>query len=100
MSRYLRTRRAILNGEKLFDLSGDELSTRGLMRPLTLNLYKTVLAALPAIAIASFISWRQQIDLGFSLELAQIEPHFWNKLMIRWQVVRAIQHIATAFVVP
>jgi platelet-activating factor acetylhydrolase isoform II len=97
--RYLRTRRAILNGDRLFDCSAEELNVRNLMGPLTANVYKSALAALPAIVVAWFISWREQIEFN-RIGLMPMSSSSWSALLVQSQVVRAIQHVATAFLVP
>jgi hypothetical protein len=57
--KYFRTRRAVLDGESLFDLTSGELKARDLMGPLSFNWFETTLAALPtqmAAALAWFVS--------------------------------------------
>jgi len=98
--RFLRTRRAILNGEKLFDLSNEELKARKLVRPLTFNVYKAALAALPAIAIGWLIFWSQRSDLNTSLGMPQAGTGFWSGLLAQWQVVQTLRHTVTALVAP
>lgn len=100
LRRYLRSRRAILNGEKLFDLSREELRTRDLMAPLKLNVYKMALAALPATAIVWLISCVEQSELKASIGLARMAPDFWSAMLVQWQVMRTIQQVAVALLFP
>jgi hypothetical protein len=70
--KYFRTRRAVLDGENLFDLTSGELKARDLMGPLSFNWFETTLAALPTqivVALAWFVSGSE-----VSATLASVEP--------------------------
>jgi hypothetical protein len=54
---FQETRAAILAGEDLFDCSKTSLAARGLMGPLTFNLYETALAAMPGLALQSIVGF-------------------------------------------
>ena len=51
IKKFLRTRNAVRRGEKIFDLSSDDLKAKDLMGPLTFNVYESTLAGLPAAAL-------------------------------------------------
>jgi hypothetical protein len=55
LRKYWATRKAVILGEKLFDLSSEELRTRNLMGPLGFNVYESTLAAAPAVFLGSLI---------------------------------------------
>lgn len=97
--RYLRTRRAILEGEKLFDLSAEELRARNFMGPLALNVYETTLAGIPAAGIAWVISNR--LHVGSTNVVPQVGSTFWDAALAQWYAFFPIvRHAVTAFVVP
>jgi hypothetical protein len=55
--RFRKTRRYIKQGERLFDLSADELSKINAMGPWTFNIYQTMLSAIPAQVVATVLNF-------------------------------------------
>jgi hypothetical protein len=55
--RFRNTRWYIKRGERLFDLSADELSKLKVMGPWTFNVYETVVAAIPAQMLAKIVNF-------------------------------------------
>ena len=53
---YFQTRRAVLDGENLVDLSIEQIQVRGFMGPLTFNMWQTTLAAVPGIAVGWLVA--------------------------------------------
>ena len=98
--RYLRTRAAILNGEKLFDLSREDLKLRGFMRPVPFNLYKTVVTSMPALAIGWLLARSQQLNWNDSGAMEPLGTDFGKAVLVQWQIVKAMEHAMAAFLVP
>jgi hypothetical protein len=57
LAKFLRTRRAVLNGDALYHFTDEQLKQRDLMGPLAFNLYETVLAAFPATLLLCLLDW-------------------------------------------
>jgi hypothetical protein len=55
--RFRRTRRYVIKGEKLFDLTGEKLSKLKVMGPWTFNIYETVLVAIPSQILAKVVNF-------------------------------------------
>lgn len=55
--RFRKTRQSIKQGERLFDLSADELTKLNVMGPWTFNIYETMLAAIPAQMVVTVLNF-------------------------------------------
>lgn len=96
---FLRTREAILLGERLFDVPDEELSKRELMGPLAFNLYETALAGLPAAGLAWVFQTVTHTESG--LRFPTSTDPFWQGVLREMnQSAGTIEHVSKAFVVP
>ena len=57
LKKYLRTRKAIRQGEELVDFNDKELDLKGLLSPWPFNIQETVYATLPAFIIIGFMNF-------------------------------------------
>ncbi len=59
LCKYFRTRRAVLSGASLYDVSEEELKARDLQGPWTFNLTQSTLAAAPTLLLLKVLNfWR------------------------------------------
>ena len=60
-SKFLRTRRQVLTGCRIWDLSKEQLKVRNLMNPWPFKLYQTVISAAPTIILGGIFAFLFQI---------------------------------------